>query len=284
MTRRLLILGGSGTLGGPLSLRAEQQGWEVAATYLNRPDRIRAGTPVALDLRDKAALVALLRDFQPEAIIHAAVTERSGFGFENTIRIAARHVARVASETGTRLIALSTDLVFDGTEPLYTETTPPRPSANSVYGHAKADAEREILATCPAALVVRTSLIYDFDRENAQVAWMLRAIERGETVALYTDQMRCPIWAFNLADALLELADTNAAGLLNVVGPESISRHTLGTALLAALGYDPARHVTPAQAPDTQPKALPLSIVLAQTLLKRTSLLTVDQAREARRA
>ncbi len=284
MTRRLLILGGSGTLGGPLSVRAEAQGWQVIATYLSRPDRIRTGTPVALDLRQEDALLALVHEIQPDAIIHAAVTERSGLGYENAIRIAARHTARAASVTGTRLIALSTDLVFDGAEPIYTESTPPRPSANSVYGHAKADAERDLLATCPAALVVRTSLIYDFERENAQVAWMLRAIDRGEPISLYIDQMRCPIWAFNLADALLELVEMDAVGLLHVVGPESISRYALGTALLAELGIDPALHVVPAHAPTTQPQALPLSIARARALLKRTTLLTVDQARVAHRS
>lgn len=282
MTRRLLVLGGSGTLGGPLCLRAERQGWQVTATHLTHPDRVRAGQPVPLDLRDEAALLALVCDVQPEAILHAAVTERSGPGFEDAIRLGARHAARVAVETGTRLITLSTDLVFDGSEALYTEQTPPHPAANSSYGFAKADAERETLAICPAALVVRTSLIYDFDRENAQVAWMLRAVEQGKTITLYTDQMRCPIWAFNLADALLELVDTDATGLLHVVGPESISRYALGTALLAEMGYDPARHVVPALAPDTQPKALPMSIALARALLKRTPLLTVEQARAAR--
>ena len=133
----------------------------------------------------------------------------------------------------------------------------------------------------PAALIVRTSLIYDFDRENAQVAWMLRAIERGEPVRLYTDQTRCPIWAFNLADALLELVDSPAAGLLHIVGPDLVSRHDLGVALLAALGIDPAQHVIPTVAPDHQVKRLYLSVERARSLLRKTRLLSITEAQRA---
>jgi dTDP-4-dehydrorhamnose reductase len=278
--RCLLVLGASGTLGGPLTRQAAAQGWAVVGTYRMHPDRIRAGMPVRLDLRDQTALRDLVDLIRPAAIVHAAVTERSGAGFEDAIRLGARHVAQVAAERSIRLIALSTDLVFDGSESLYTEDSVPRPAAvNRAYGGAKLDAERDTLALCPGALVVRTSLIYDFDRENAQVAWMMRAIERGETIRLYTDQTRCPIWAFNLADALLELVDMDVSGVLHVVGPELVSRHDLGLAVLETLGIDPARHVVPAAAPDTQVKRLHLSVDRARALLDRTPLLTIQQAR-----
>jgi dTDP-4-dehydrorhamnose reductase len=103
----------------------------------------------------------------------------------------------------------------------------------------------------PAALIVRTSLIYDFDPANAQPAWMIRAIERGDPVTLYTDQYRCPTWVHTLADALLELAEMDNSGLLHVAGPDLISRYDLGVALLDALGY-PRGSVRPVLMPEGQ--------------------------------
>ncbi|MBN1202387.1 MAG: SDR family oxidoreductase [Anaerolineae bacterium] len=276
--RRLLVTGASGTLGAPLTERAAASGWYVTGTCLAHPDRVRAGRPVRLDLRDPGAVHDLVRAVRPDVIIHTAVTERSGAGFADAIRLAGRHVVQAAVEVGARLVALSTDLVFDGAKTLYTEDSPPQPAPGSDYGHAKVDMERDTLAICPGALVVRTSLIYDFDPANAQVAWMLRAIERGERLRLFVDQVRCPIWAVNLADVLLELADTDAAGLLHVVGPEPLSRYDLGTALLDALGIDPALHVDMAQAPGSRPKSLVLDITRARSIVN-TPLLTVAQAR-----
>lgn len=280
--RGLLVLGGSGTLGGPLSMLAAARGWDVIATYFTHPDGVRAGLPVQLDLRDKNALRDLVAATQPDVIVHTAVTERSGEGFAEAIRLSAEHVAALAAAHRARLIALSTDLVFDGTETIYTEDSLVRPCTDNAYAVAKVEYERIIRAVYPAALVVRTSLIYDFEPENAQVAWMLRGIERGETLRLFTDQMRCPIWAANLAEALLELAEMDAMGLLHLVGPALMSRYDLGVGLLVAMDYDPAAHVEAASAPDTAPKSLHLSVARAQALLTRTRLLTLDEASSSR--
>ena len=46
--------------------------------------------------------------------------------------------------------------------------------------------------------------------------------------ALFTDEIRCPVAVQDLASALLELVGGDAAGVLNVAGPEAVSRHELG--------------------------------------------------------
>ncbi len=278
---RLFITGASGTLGGPLSEQAASAGWDVYAGFLTHPQGVRAGMPVQLDLRDRDRVLATLLPLRPDVIIHAAVTERSGPGYDEAIRLAARSIAEAARVIGARLIALSTDLVFDGMLPLYDEATLPRPATDSAYGQAKRDAEQLIALADPAALIARTSLIYDFDPANAQVAWMLRAMEQGEPVRLYTDQIRCPIWARNLARVLLELTESDLSGVIHAVGPEPLSRYELGSALLDALGYDSHAHIVPASAPDHLPQRLVLSTQRLEATLRHTSLLTLEQARAA---
>ncbi|WP_119072220.1 SDR family oxidoreductase [Aggregatilinea lenta] len=279
---RLLITGASGTLGGPLSLLARQAGWDLYAGYFSRPDRVRAGRPCPIDLRDAQAVREAVDEIRPDVIVHAAVTERSGPGYDEAIRQAAQNVAQAAKTSGARLIALSTDLVFDGTSAAsYTEESPVRPLETHLYGLAKADAEADVLARCPSALIVRTSLIYDFHVQNAQMAWMLRAIERGEPLRLFTDQFRSPVWVWTLAAALLELAELDlSGGVLHVAGPAPVSRYMLGMALLTALGVDPAPHVQAAACPDTQAKRIVLSVDRARDLL-RTPLMSLAQARVA---
>ncbi len=277
---RLLITGASGTLGGPLSILAADTGWEVTSGCYSRPERVLAGRICPVDLRDPQATRAWIAEVQPDVIIHAAATERSGPDFADTIRLAARHIGQAAQKSGARLISLSSDLVFDGSEPVYTEDCPVQPLTHSPYGRAKADAEADVLALCPAALVVRTSLIYDFSPRNAQVAWMLRTIEHGEPLRLFTDQYRCSVWVWNLSAALLELATTDISGVLHLAGPAPVSRYMLGMALLTALGVDPSPHVKAAFCPDTQAKRIVLSTERARALL-HTSLLSLAQARVA---
>lgn len=58
--------------------------------------------------------------------------------------------------------------------------------------------------------------------------------------ALFTDMIRMPVHVDDLADALLEVAALDYRGVLNVAGPEAISRYDLGVLVAERDGYDPA--------------------------------------------
>jgi dTDP-4-dehydrorhamnose reductase len=58
--------------------------------------------------------------------------------------------------------------------------------------------------------------------------------------ALFTDMVRVPVHVDDLADALLEVARTDYRGVLNVAGPDAISRYDLGVLVAARDGFDPA--------------------------------------------
>jgi dTDP-4-dehydrorhamnose reductase len=270
--KRLLVTGGSGDLGGALCETALANGWEVHATFLSHPERIRAGYAHYCNLTNPLNVRQVIGDAQPDVIIHTAITEAST-GYESAIGTAAELLWRY-SPAAARLILLSSDMVFDGRNAPYSENAPTSPL--SPYGRAKARMEK----SAPAA-IVRTSLIYDFDTRNKQVAWMLAKLRKGERLKLFYDEFRSPIWAVDLSDALLTLADQDVTGMLNVAGPERMSRLELGRNLLNALGYnadtyiDAASQVGTGRAPD-----LTLDISRAKMVLGRSTL-TFKQAFEA---
>jgi dTDP-4-dehydrorhamnose reductase len=245
--RRLLVIGGSGELGQQVVAAAGT--WEVHATYLTR----RLPTPGAawhrLDITDRRAVHKLIAQLRPTAIIHAAVSAHSraeapaDAGFRASIVDGGRYVAEAAAEAGARCLVLSTDLVFDGTQGNYTEEDPPDPIM--AYGQAKADMECALLAMGTDLAIVRTSLILTLEPMGKHVAWVVDALRRGEPRALFTDELRCPIWSGELAAALLELATLDYRGLLHVAGPEVIHRYALGLELADYFGLD-ASLITPA--------------------------------------
>lgn len=267
--KKLLITGGSGDLGRELCQQAVAKGYQVTATYLTRPHRLRAGDPLQLDLNDREAVKAALDQVQPNVIIHTAVPPMNAPNLRAQIVASAYHL-RTFCPRQTKLICLSTDMIFDGTQPPYADDAPPSPL--SVYGQAKA--EMELMAD----YVVRTSLIYDFERGNKQTDWMLEKIGRGEPLRLYEDEFRSAIWVVNLAEAILELIE-NAffQGALNVAAPKAVSRLTLGTKLLEALGIVGARIEAVSSALSGRPANLTLDVSKAQLLLK-TPLLSLEEA------
>ena len=72
---RLLITGASGTLGHNVARIAGQQGWDVVGTYYTAPPQL-PGEWHKLDIRDRDAVMAVMRLGQPAAIIHTAYMYR----------------------------------------------------------------------------------------------------------------------------------------------------------------------------------------------------------------
>ena len=87
----------------------------------------------------------------------------------------------------------------------YTETDRPNPLHE--YGRAKVEAEA-IAAEHPGAVAVRSSLIYDLDEMDHATAGMTARLRAGETLQLYTDELRSPVWRRSLCQACLALVDS----------------------------------------------------------------------------
>jgi dTDP-4-dehydrorhamnose reductase len=236
---RLLITGGTGYLGAELVRRAGAAGWQVGATsFSNLPDTAGARWFQA-DVRDESAITHTLEEWQPGVVIHTAYRQR-GPDLWSTSAEGAGVVARVARQAGARLIHLSSDALFDGERAgSYSEADDPCPI--TPYGEAKAAAERLVAEAHPAALIVRTSLIYGGAQPGLHEQLVLDALAGRADVAFFTDELRCPIAVGDLAQALLELASGARAGRLHVAGADVVSRYEFAQLVAAAHGQNPAR-------------------------------------------
>lgn len=225
---RTLVVGASGHLGGEVARLASAAGGDVVGT---------ATTPAAgrspLDITDRAAVHTLMSSVRPELVINTAYRADSW----TTCADGAANVALAASTVGARLVHVSTDAVHAGRPEPYTDDEPPTPIY--FYGAAKAAGETAVRAIDPAAVVVRTSLIVG-DERSAQVRLALDLTTGRKQGALFTDEYRCPIDASDLAAAILELAASGYAGVINVAGPQAVNRAELGRLVAAAHGLDPA--------------------------------------------
>ena len=265
----LLITGASGYLGRQLVRRAGPA-WRLVGTYLNTPPPVDL-TADRLDLCDKDAVAALLDRVRPGVVLHTAYRQREpAVNADGT-----RHLAEACARVGARLVLVSTDLVFDGQRGWYRETDPTSPI--EPYGRSKVVAEQAVLER--GGGVVRTSLIYGFAPLDPRTASLVVGpLQRGERSALFVDEYRCPVYALDLADALLELAAGDFTGLLHLAGSQRLSRYDFGVRLAQALGLDPAG-LLPTRVGESELLRSPdtsLDSSLARGLL-RTPLRAVDE-------
>ncbi|MCL4299329.1 MAG: sugar nucleotide-binding protein [Anaerolineae bacterium] len=277
--KTLLITGGSGYLGRCLTARAVEA-FEVFTTYSTHPGQIKAGHPLPLDLTDHEAVLHLIADLAPQAIIHTAALNPGRGGDEAMRRVnvdGSRSVAEAAAAAGARLVHVSTDVVHDGRRAPYADEAHPTPL--NEYGRSKAAAEAVVAKITPQAAIVRTSLIYGLSEMDRGTEGFVKKLEAGQPLVLFSDVIRQPVWVDSLAEALLKLVTIDFGGLLNIAGRQALTREEFGRRMLAWWRVDPRGLLQSGRAADvseTIPLDLRLNISKAEQLLQM-SLPGVDE-------
>jgi dTDP-4-dehydrorhamnose reductase len=192
---KVLLTGGRGMLGRTIS--KELTDFEIIVTDL----------PEA-DITDEASFNELLKRHKPDALIHcAAMTavdkceEETDLAYKLNA-MGSANVASACNRNNVRLIAISTDYVFDGegTRP-YTEYDTPTGGA-TVYGKSKYAGECQVRNLCPNHVICRVSWLYGFGGPSFVHAMMKLADLSRPVLKVVDDQCGNPTSALAVARQL----------------------------------------------------------------------------------
>ncbi|NEP84676.1 MAG: dTDP-4-dehydrorhamnose reductase, partial [Okeania sp. SIO3B3] len=113
-------------------------------------------------------------------------------------------MATEAKKLGATLIHISTDYVFDGSQSTpYTETDPTNPLG--IYGKSKLAGENAIRETEANHIIIRTAWVYGVYGKGNFVKTMLRVGKDREELRVVYDQVGCPTWTGDLAEAIAQI-------------------------------------------------------------------------------
>jgi dTDP-4-dehydrorhamnose reductase len=252
---RFLVTGANGLVGSRVCAQLTERGHEVVG--LGRGPRRTGGTHgyVEVDLTREQDVAAAIAQARPEAIIHpASMTEVDACEKDPDAAYAANvhataAVARAAKLAGAHLVHVSTDYVFDGDAGPYSEDALPNP--RGVYALTKHMAEQAARVYVPGCAIARTAVVYGWPaagRSNFG-AWLVGALEKGQPVKLFEDQVVSPSFADSVAAMLVELGERRLGGVWNTCGGTIIDRVGFGRALCEVFGFD-ASLITPTRMAD----------------------------------
>jgi len=116
---------------------------------------------------------------------------------------AVRNIGEVANDNGLKVVHISTDYVFDGTNHIpYTEDQPVCPS--SVYGKSKLAGEKALTESCHQVVILRTAWLYSSFGNNFVKTMMKLGTERDSLNVIF-DQIGTPTYAADLANTILQV-------------------------------------------------------------------------------
>jgi dTDP-4-dehydrorhamnose reductase len=240
----------------------------------------------ALDVADRAAVLAVVAELQPDAIVHSAAWTAVDACESDPDRafavnaLGTRYVAEAARRVGAHVCTFSTDYVFDGTQPEpYTEWDDPNPQ--SVYGRSKHAGELELAGDADAT-VLRISWVCG-EHGNNMVKTILRLAGEHETLRFVDDQIGHPTFAADLAGMVRRLVVERRGGLFHVTNQGAVSWFEFARAVLESSGQDPARvlPIATADLDPPRPAPRPANSVLDNAALRLSGIPLLPHYRES---
>jgi len=275
---KAVVFGASGTLGQALMAVLPGAGYDVAAGL----DR------TGCDIRDPAAIAAVIRRVSPAIVFNAAAytdvdRAESEPDLAYTVNALAPEVmARAVEEHGAALMHYSTDFVFDGErERPYDEFDPPSPQG--LYARSKLAGEHLAAAASRRVFIVRVGCLYGRGGRNFP-STILRRLRAGETVRADRDRIGSPTWVMEAARVSAALGHTTAFGTYHCTSAGETSWADFAHFMAAELGLPPERvQSLPTSAlPMKAPR--PRRSVLDNRMLRLRGLDTMSTWQEAARA
>lgn len=224
---KILLTGAKGQLGRCFQDRLPD-GWDIWATDMD-----------VLDITDLEKVKSAVAEYKPNVIVNAAAftaVDKAETEYEIAAlinEIGPKNLALAANEVGARLVHVSTDYVFDGEATIpYIETAATNPLG--VYGKTKLDGEIMVSRHQPDALIIRTAWVFS-EYGNNFVKTMLRLAKDRDTLGVVSDQLGCPTYAGDIAQAIIILLQKKAVGgVYHFCGDETVAWNEFAEAVFSS--------------------------------------------------
>jgi len=237
--KKVLITGISGFVGNYL-YKYKPDNIQLSGTYFKNKSDLMEAELLELDLMQVDEFIAHNTQ-KYDVVIHCAAEASLAACEKNSERAfllnsnATEKLAQWSAAQDSKFILLSTDIVFDGNNGEYFETTIPKPI--NVYGQSKYEAEQKISMIHDNAVIARLALCLGLGlgKTNSFIDWFLTKLESDEPIPLYYDEFRTPVSVKFVAQAIWELANNDFKGIIHLTGKDKINRYDFSMKMLEYL-------------------------------------------------
>jgi dTDP-4-dehydrorhamnose reductase len=241
----ILIVGANGQLGKQIrhNLVSETE-WRILE--VSRKAKIVDGETSEFTSSSRTDWLELFHDehTHPEFVVNTAAmtnvdrceTEREQAWRDNTTLVG--NLVEGCRRTGSRLIQISTDNIFDGAKGPYDETAAPNPI--NYYGKTKLAAENDIQRHGIIHTILRTMWLYGgTERRQTFIDWATNALANGDHINVAADELGNPTIYNDVAYAVRRIIEKGITGVYNIAGPDILSRLEVAQMIADRIGAPP---------------------------------------------
>lgn len=257
---KIMVTGATGLLGRAVVKQLELTGHEVIATGFSRAsERVHK-----LDLTAPLDVEAFIAREQPQVIVHCAAERRPDVSEQNPQAAlalnltASQALAMAAKANNAWLIYISTDYVFDGTQPKYAEDAATHPV--NFYGESKLKGEEIVLDTSADFAVLRLPILYGQVEKLSESAVLVLVNQLIERRAQGVDHwaIRSPTSTADIAQAIdkmiaQHIEHSTVQGIYHFSAIETMTKYQMLLTLGEMLQLS-TTHLTPESTPTDNAK------------------------------
>ncbi len=193
-----------------------------------------------IDITDKKNVEAVASSLSFDYLIHCAAYTNVDGAEQNekqayVINVdGLKNIFAICKQKSAKLILISTDFVFDGTNPPYFENSTPNPL--SVYAKSKFEGEQIIKDN---AMTIRISYPYRSTYKKSDFARTIkRLLQEGKAIHAITDSLFTPTHIDDVAQALKHLIPSYSHDIFHIVGDGALSPFDAAHIIAAQFDFD----------------------------------------------
>jgi len=215
-SKNVLIIGGDSTIGSALKKRLRIEGFKVTGTTRSH-QRHHDSSAVYLDLSNPASFSSIQGLYYDVVVFCASIAsiKECEDNPEQTSLInvdATMILLRILGDSGSYLVFLSTNMVFDGSKPCVPSREQPNPDTE--YGRQKAIVESWLLLEYPHSSVIRLTKVLH-SRMPLFTDWLDR-LRSGLRIYPFANRLMAPISLHLAIDSILWLVTHKLCGIFQV--------------------------------------------------------------------
>ena len=243
MKSKLLIIGGSGLVGSTL-LQHASPNYDIHFTYNTNKITFDNVSSTQINLFDnQKRIIDLIKEIQPDIVVNTAAHSsvdlcETDHKIADKLHVDITHdITQACKDSGSKLIYLSTDAVFQGElNKKYTELDQPNPI--NYYGKTKLQAEQITLNASPKNVILRTAVIYGWHKKSRFTNWIIQTLKENQIVDPFIDQYNTPTLVDDLVKSLLAIFEKNISGIFHATGKSCLNRYEFALLLANIFGFN----------------------------------------------